>query len=63
MATRQYDLARDGAPHRVAEQAGGAITDAIRITIDLDQVADRDAAALLLETVKIHILQSDWPPA
>ncbi len=63
MATRQYDIARAESPFEVTEAVGGAITDAIRVTVDLAQIADRDEAVLLLDTIKMHILEADWPPA
>jgi hypothetical protein len=63
MATRQYDIARAEAHFEVAEQVGGAISDAVRVTVDLAQVADRDEAILLLDKVKMHILEGPWPPA
>ncbi|MCP4328429.1 MAG: hypothetical protein GY791_08335 [Alphaproteobacteria bacterium] len=63
MATRQYDIARAESHFEVGEQAGGAITDAVRVTIDLAQIADRDEAVLLIDKIRMHVLEAVWPPA
>lgn len=64
MATRRYGLSRGERKGAVAEAAGAAtVADDFELTVDFASGATREEVLLALDTLKGHILESDWPPA
>lgn len=63
MATRQYDVSEQDAAFQVAQSVGGAISEGVRLTIDLAVIGSKSAALLTLDNLKQHILENAWPPA
>jgi hypothetical protein len=63
MATRQYDIGLAGRHYDIADSEGGAISDAVRVTIDLAVVTSRLQALEALERLRMRLVDSPWPPA
>jgi hypothetical protein len=65
MATRKYNIGRDGSrPQDVTEATGAAVSSgAIQVTVDMAQDLSKREIMRGLDTIKKRIQEGNWPPA
>ncbi len=63
MATTQYDIAVTDQEHDIGVSAGGAISDAVRITIDNAVVTEKQEILDLIEKFRQRFITADAPEA
>jgi multidrug resistance efflux pump len=64
MATRKYNLTREGEKQNVTEAVGSAISSGVvQITVDLAVATSRGEVLDQIDQIRQHILEGIWPPA
>jgi hypothetical protein len=59
MATTQYDIARKDEKWEITKSVGGAISDAVRVTVQ-DAEPRNELVMEVLEVLKQRLLEDDW---
>ena len=63
MATRQYDWDPQSKQFEITESVGGAISNTVRVTIDLAKATSRQQVLSMMEWFENHLKEAPWPPA